>query len=252
MGPIVTLMPKNRSSLLNSRATLKRRPTPHSVVSWFGSCLFAVVYVAARPLCHHRTILNLIRRIASHIQRGTATWFSSWPVTPSESAAIDSLTETSADASKHYYPPSPSAGMEVWTDASLWGLGCILEWRSKQGIHTDTAAYPCLNMKAEDIYVAEMLAGLWGMTWAASRGHPTDIWFTDNAAAAMSVSKGHSTTAFGDEILCNLWNAGAWPRSIALVPSACQRADALSRGSFTVPTQCKCTHVAWAPRAGYT
>jgi hypothetical protein len=112
---------------------------------------------------------------------------------------------------------------EIYTDASNEFIGGINEANQVFALAAPTTH----NM----IQTAELLGGVLAGVLFQARDW---IWAVDNTVARYAIYKGHSASAAADEVLrfaFNLARAGILqlPTYVAWIPSACNRADPLTR-----------------------
>ena len=179
------------------------------------------------------------------------TWYSPILLSEQERLEIHTMTEAATEAVLGRTPDVEACEVEVetevWTDASTWGLGGVTcrqgedtSWRLRSNVATGAG-----------IFLAELAAGVLALLREKEFcDRAAAIWYTDNAAAAQVVVRGHSSVRAADSWLCLLFKRQAWPRGVCLVPSECQRADPLSRGQETPFKKCGHVHSVIACRFG--
>lgn len=259
----VSLSDRNCRSLSERMTRVFHNPTPWNFVSWFGSVLFATQYVCETPLCAFTLVMSRLRKVMTgltcHFFPGLyslvapsmipLTWHSRISLSVGELECMRQMTEAAMTA---VLVPSLSSSEEstmvVWTDASSWGLGGVNVQDDKEPYLPETEEIWTLRSNLTDsvgIFAAELAAGVLALLRAKEdSGKPASVWYTDNAAASRAVIRGHSSSPLGDFLLCALKKNDAWPRSVCLVPSACQRADPLSRGEVAPLARCPHRHIA--------
>ena len=216
-----------------------QKHTPLLFFIWFGHANWINYTVGKIPMARYRHLMNCARSIAAD-QAVLNSWHAPLQ-TPLESSVLDEikqLTEVLQTAQRftacHDVPSTI-----LWTDACTTGLGMVAANRE-----TCVGVNVALPIPQNKIFLGEILAGYAGSLTFYNNLKETDfVWAVDNTAAGRALIKGHSASASADELLLLWIQSGCVPTHVMLVPTACQRADLLSRGTNIIPPACTHSHL---------
>jgi len=232
----VTLSEDSRHSLGNWSKPLSW--TTRSLLNVFGLLMWATYAVGRHPLCHKDRVLQVIRKqaIMAAQDRNGFDWDAEIDL---DYDAEDMLKIWTREAAEYKYTLNPrdsSEPIEAWSDASKAQsarLGYLAELTSREGNMVDAPPI--------DIYILELLAAADLLQTLDKIGRPMRI-HIDNTTAAAILRKGHSTAAGANIIMARLTEQLTQQVTIITVPSACQRADLLSRGQWLATPICQHHH----------
>lgn len=203
--------------------------TPRDYFEFFGTLMWANYAILKKPLALWSEALQHMRHLAQQVYDDPKRWDIPAPMPEN---ALTELRKMGALALEGRVTLADLKGkvpqQEIWTDASSHSLAWIA-----------AKSYAQTGHEYRKIYHAEMAAAINAMIWAQE---PATV-SIDNTAALRAIRKGHSATHTGNEMIRFLYHnisprANIWLR---YVPSKCNRADPLTRGSSLVPRH-NCIH----------
>jgi len=233
----VELQSKFKENMAENEALISSRMTPRQYFQVFGSCMWANYAVARQPLCRWSTALATIRSMAISLHRDgrRESWDEAVDVDPIAVRELFDMSRLLCNCRRTFRSlKNVSSDTDVFTDASQWAWGYLTTAPHLAGEHR--------THSIQDIFVAELLAACDAWYTLASKVPNLHV---DNTAAVGALLKGHSSTGRGNLILSRLYqflplDARAW---VTTVPTACQRADLLSRGVYAAGPHCGHNHV---------
>jgi len=233
----VELQTKFKDIMAENEALISSRMTPRQYFQVFGSCMWANYAVARQPLCRWSAALATIRNMAISLHRDgrRESWDETVDVDPVAVRELYDMSKLLRDCRRTMRSlKNISADTDIFTDASQWAWGYLTTAPQLAGEHR--------MHSIQDIFVAELLAAC--DAWYTLASEVPNI-HVDNTAAVGALLRGHSSTGRGNLILSRLYqflpiDARAW---VTTVPTACQRADLLSRGVYAAGPQCGHIHV---------
>lgn len=211
-------------------ACLKPTATHMSFLKWFGSALWINWSVAHMPLCAVRETMEQLRNIA---RLGDFTCKLS--LSDNVRSEITRLNAFLSQCSGSSHRETIDENVLSTDASSTWGIGAYLE--SDQ---CPIMAAKQMTINPRRIFLAELMAGIMFAEHFKLHGKPY-TWITDNTSGARAMIKGHSTNAEADKLLVQAFQHNLLPAEVKWVPTACMRADPMSRGEMVPGPQC--THI---------
>lgn len=236
--PCARLSTKTRSWLREWRAPTTW--TPRQLLQVFGSLMWANHSIGRIPLSYYDDVLQQVRKVAIKMAQKTSP--SEWDAPLNLNDGVEHrIQEWVTSAEAYVYFVRPHEGLEtvsLWSDASggscpHWGY--VLSYgKQNYGNHADA---PVL-----DIYLLELLAAADLLYTCDKMDRPLKI-HIDNTTAAAILRKGHSCSAAGNLVMKKLLDNTQRPTwEVVVVPSECERADALSRRRWQIGPLCDHDH----------
>jgi hypothetical protein len=218
--------PESTKKMTEAWEDWHKRRTPRAFFIFAGRALWIVFAVAREPLSKFEDVLRLMAELATWVGEAQEKWDAKYP--GYEEAVGWSIQEA---VKRAVWRPRVKRGERKvgWSDASTRGIGMICEAQKGDD------GWWVAEALSTPIFLNELLAAATLLRHAEKEGVSMDIQ-VDNQAACAALVKGHSSSGAGNLILRKL-AAGGMRRShtVTWVPSAMQRADALSRGWWEAP-----------------
>ncbi len=215
--------------LRRTRSVFLSKPTPANFSHFAGQVIW-FSYIGGVPLCEFGELMDLLRQQARQMLHPTAAWHAEDPTT------FNHRVQNMCDRVRNYIVLAKTEGRQdrqpptatIYTDASTKYIA---------GIRQSDDAMFIVPIKGDHrtIQTAELLGGIIAAIIFQERNF---LWAVDNTVAKFAMLKGHSACRAADRALrlaLDLVRHGiiALPSFVAWVPTACMRADALTRPDIT-------------------